>query len=781
MKNNDKRPTMARKISRKPLALALLPLFVHGQSTTLEEVVVTAQKRIQSTQDVPIAISAFGSEQLENLGSTGLQQLTEHIAGVELFDDRGAGQPTWVIRGVGLADFNANNTPTAAIYYDDFYLFSNALGGIGLFDIDRVEVLKGPQGGLYGRNTSGGAVIAVSRKAEIGGGSNGYVKGAYGRWNQSKVEVGIGADLGDSAAMRFAAVSKKGGGWQDSLATPENDRHGDQGFEAARLQFAVDTSEQSLWQIKLDVGRDDSETTLAQGVASLAADGGRCAPALAGSFSQQGCLTLANVTGVAALGTGLGPLSSEQGTDGKRSTSSPINSLDNSWVGINSRFDWEGESFDFTSITAYLDYDFKQIYDFDASPLRLLEENSSTKLLGWSQEFRFQSQASENLFWQAGLVYSEEKIDERRDATAVDNVLVFPSMSYRAFRQEGESLAVYGQFEYDLNEDWSLNGSLRYTKEDKELKNYRFFESDPLGVDLNGSGDTNPFFWLNNVNADYSLASKLSGNIGVNWHVNEETLAYAKITKGFKSGGFFGGFSFSPEELKAYDEEIVWSYEVGLKSQWLDNTLRVNSAFYYYDYKDVQGFTQQSSAVTNTVITKLGNLGDAKHQGAEVEIDWLPTFAPGLSVSGQLAWLEAEYKNSPTIAADPDGFEYPLNGLQRTSAPTFSTALQISYESSISNELSLKSSLNYSWRDDITPRDSLGSNVDYALAGIESYQLLGARVSLSPEDDQWSVSVSVDNLTNENYLVTRSADDLGSFNSIYGRPRSWSLELQYNW
>lgn len=174
---------MSRLPVRTALAVALAGFTASAaySAPMIEEVVVTAQKRTESVQDVSIAIRAFSEEELSNLSTNNLEELTEFVSGAELFDDRGAGQPTWVIRGVGLADFNSNNTPTAAIYYDEFYLTSNVLGGIGMFDIGRVEVLKGPQGGLYGRNTSGGAVRVMSTRPVVGEEFNGYITGSYGR------------------------------------------------------------------------------------------------------------------------------------------------------------------------------------------------------------------------------------------------------------------------------------------------------------------------------------------------------------------------------------------------------------------------------------------------------------------------------------------------------------------------------------------------------------------------------------------------------------------------
>ncbi|GAA6151885.1 TonB-dependent receptor [Pseudoteredinibacter isoporae] len=760
-------------------AVACLPMAVKAQ--TLEEVVVTAQKRDQSSQDIPISVSAFSAEQISKLGNTGLQELAANVAGAEIFDDRGSGQPTWVIRGVGLADFNPNNTPTAAIFYDEAYMFSNVLGGIGLFDIEQVEVLKGPQGGLYGRNTSGGAVRVNSRRAKVGEESNGYVRGSLGRWNKSRLEAATGFDIGDNAAVRLAAVSSQGGGWQDSLATEGDDEFGDQGFTALRAQLAWQLNEKTDVLLKIDYGRDNSETYLAQGQASFLADGsGRCPAVAAGGAANESCFTLANILSNFVFGTGTGPLATDQDDQGRRTSSNPINELDNDWRSANMRWQWEGDNIQFTSITTAMDYNFKQNYDFDASHLTLFHERSRSELSAWSQEFRWQGELSDSVYWLLGASYSDEEVLAHRDSD-LSQLVDFPSLGFRSFTQETTSAAAYGQLEWEFHEAWKIHGSLRYTKEDKDLINYRFFESEGNGVDLNGDGQLQPFFWLDGVNQKADLDSHFSGHIGLDWTPNDEVLMYAKATRGFKSGGFFGGFAFSAAELAAYDEELIWSYELGWKTDLLDRRLRFNGAVYYYDYQDVQGFTQEFNQQIDGVLTKLGNLGDAEHKGVEIELTYLPEFIDNLQLSLQANYLSAKISESATIGLDPDGVQVPLQGLRRAFAPEYSFGFQLEHQTDLNEHYQLNSSLNYSWRDDINADDAYGTNLDRALFGIESYQLLGMRFELLPTAADWKVALLLDNVTNEAYSLNRSADDLGSFNRVQGRPRSWTLELSYEW
>ena len=162
----------------------------------------------------------------------------------ELFDERGSGQPTWVIRGVGLADFNANNTPTAAIYYDEFYLTSNVMGA-GHVRPGPGGGPERPQGGLYGRNTSGGAVRVLSVRPDLEQELNGFIQGSYGRWDRSIAEGAVGGKITDNSAFRLAGMTDQNGGWQDTLATAGDDDYGDRGFHLRACPVAVPAHRQA--------------------------------------------------------------------------------------------------------------------------------------------------------------------------------------------------------------------------------------------------------------------------------------------------------------------------------------------------------------------------------------------------------------------------------------------------------------------------------------------------------------------------------------------------------
>lgn len=751
-------------------ALAALTVSTVHAAPVIEEVVVTAQKRTESVQDVSIAIKAFNEDDLRNLNTNNLEELTEFVSGAELFDDRGAGQPTWVIRGVGLADFNSNNTPTAAIYYDEFYLTSNVLGGIGMFDIGRVEVLKGPQGGLYGRNTSGGAVRVMSVRPVVGDELNGYVKGSYGRWDRAGLEGAFGGTLTDTTAFRISASTDQGGGWQDSLATPGDDEYGDRDFMAVRGQFAYQPSEAFDLLLKLEGGTDKSETTL--GYARALYDpntGDYCSSAIAGKHDEKNCVTLSNLTNAFALTPGdPGVLPSGQRKDGTKVLSNPINELDNSWEGANLQMNWDFDFATLTSITGYLNYENNQTFDYDAQPLALFEESpGEAELTLWSQELRLLSNSDGPLTWLAGVMYAEDEVKENRQGSTIDNVLVFPTVISRGFTQTTESWAVYGQVEYELSDAWTLHGSLRYTDENKDLE-------DAFAYDK-----VDEFFYIQDVNKSVELDENWSGHVGIDWAVTDDAMVYARVTQGFKSGGFFGGFSLAEEDLDPYAEETVLSYEVGFKSGWLENSLQLNGAAYFYDYQDVQGFTQVANELTGTVVTKLGNLGDAEHTGAELDMVWLPL--EGLSLQASLSWLDAEITDSDTLALDQAGEVFPIEGLKRSYAPEWSTSVQARYEWSFSDSLLAAVQLNYSWRDDLNGEDSALSNINLAAFSYEDYQVLNGRISIGSPEQTWEVALVGRNLSDEEYWANATGDDLASFTSIPTRPMSYAIEAIYSW
>jgi iron complex outermembrane receptor protein len=777
--------TIQKNLIAMAIASVVTPFAAHAD---IEEIIVTANKRAQSIQDVPIAISAFDNAALAEIGADSLENLTNFVPGVALFDDRGAGQPTWVIRGVGLADFNANNTPTAAIYYDEAYMTSNALGGIGLYDVERVEVLKGPQGGLYGRNTTGGAVRIVSNRPNVAE-SGGYASVGYeARYGGTVVEGAYNAAVSEELALRVAMQRTDGGGWQDSLATPEDDDHGDRDSLAIRGQLLYSPSDDLEILFKADIGRDNSETMLgrANGFYSDAIDEDPtsdgygyplffpCAAIMSGQRDETTCFGMHNLLGDPRL-------PSDQTKNGSVVLSNPINQLDNDWTGYTLTVDKDLGYASLVSISSFLNFDYYQDFDYDGTPFVLVQSRDGypdhdTTIEQWSQEFRLLSNNEGPLTWLAGATYAKDTNDTMTSADVTMLSMLDPEnvpfdLVTNTYSQETTTWAVYGQAGYDISDSLNINGSLRYTDEDKEID---YVTNMGVGSNITAIGSVEGL--------TSSLDSNWSGHLGIDWRVTDNTLVYAKYSRGFKSGGFFAAWTDDVDTLIPYKEEVNDAFEVGVKSNPSDE-LQVNASVYFYDYQDTQGKRSLPADVAvnqSGTLSGLGTLGDAEHTGAELDLLWSPAQMPGFSVQLAGAWLDAEITSSDYVSYDQLGVETSLEGLDRDFAPKTSYSVNIRQEANVTESLLGSASLTYSWRDDLAPRSSQLSDIDYGLLGQTDYGVLNLYLAIANVNEGWELSIVGENITDEVYIVRATGDDGGSYMDMLGRPATWSVNARFD-
>jgi iron complex outermembrane recepter protein len=758
--------------------IALLPVIACAVATPLtvaaadadggglEEVIVTAQKRSENLQDVGIAVDSFHAEDLRELGLHSLGEVTKFASNVQLFDAYGSGQPTWVIRGVGLQDFNANNTPTAAIYVDDVYLTSNVMGGQSLFDLERIEVLKGPQGALYGRNTSGGAVRLLSKRPNPSA-PDGYVYANYGRWQDVAFEGAANVPLSESTAVRVAGRwSQSSEGWQNNVVTGEE--HGKQDRWAVRASLLSALGENGEIIARVHAAEDRSETALGQTVGLYnPATFGFCDPLLAGRLDDSQC---------AAYSTFFDPqfrFPEVQSDDGSTTLSDPINQLDNSSTGASLEINWDFGGVTLTSITGYEDFSYHLLFDYDGGYGEFSHQNARTDIKTFSEELRLASATENSLRWQLGLEYAADELTEDRQFLFGDDFITLgPIFGGEAgllgYDQDTTSYAAWAQIGYQLSDTLKLNAGVRYTDEEKKYKNG--------STSVRSGGVVYPF--STGLKDDLQL-DIFSGKLGLDWSVGDDALLYASVSKGFKSGGFFGGFpSAGQASIVPYQEETVIAYEVGLKSQWLQDTLRFNASLFHYDYQDAQGYTTVQDQLTGLVLTRLGNIGDAEHDGAEVELMWLPT--ERLSLQANAAWLKAKITDSDQSAVSWMGTLVPLEGMDRPFAPEFSYSVIGRYSVSLGNVLEGTMQVDYNWR------DALGGSglsvIEQTMSDqMKGYGLLGARLSLAPRDGSWEIALWGRNLADEKYITNVTSDDVASWMVLPGQPMSYGIEGTYKW
>jgi iron complex outermembrane receptor protein len=727
----------------------------------IEEVIVTAQKREQNIQNIGITMSAVGSAEMKQRALQTLPEITSSISNVQLFEDYGGhGLPTWVIRGVGLQDFNANNTSTAAVYVDEVYQVSSVMGGVGLFDAERVEVLKGPQGGFYGRNTSGGAVNLRTRRPTLGN-ANGYANATYSSWETWNMEAASNLTLGDNAALRVAGNRQfSGDAWQTSLVN--NKPWGEKDLWNARSWLLFDPSDDMRIQWKVYGGENNSELNLGRAIGLYSAENNLCAAVLSGIRDDDSCYTQA---GVAALMAGQTPvMPAVQQRDGATSLSQPLNQLDNDYAGSTLIVDYDFDDLRLTSITNFETFNYGASFDFDGTPLELGHNFSQSDIKVWSQEFRLASQPSTPLSWMLGAYVSGEEFAENRDFLLGDSLKANFQVGRLSYDQDTESLAVYGNIGYQLSSTLKFNATARYTGEEKTYRNGTILlPAFPPPYDVLASG----------LRSDYKLHSNWSGNVGLDWQVADALLVYGTVSRGFKAGGFYGGFPLEPGDTNPYKEETVIAYEAGFKSQ-LGDSLILNGATFFYDYRDVQGYIVQFSDVTETSIELLSNQGDAEHRGAELELQW--SLTDNFSVSASGGYLDARMADSKTFTRNLLGESVPVRG-QRPYSPRWSATAGFQYQQLLANAVRLNAGLDYNYRTDFA--GSLSSPADNAVYGLNGYGLFNGSVFFT--SDEWTLGVWGKNLADKTYVPRVVFDSFGDFIDIPGEPRSWGVKLEKNW
>lgn len=761
------------------LALALVGSDALGQSTApaVEEILVTARHRQQDSQQVPISLDVVEGAALTSGLLRTLPDLADSLANVEMFEDYGGqGLPVWVIRGVGLQDFNANNTPTAAVYIDEVYQASAAQGSSGLFDTERVEVLKGPQGGLYGRNTTGGVVRQITRRASLDG-SDGYVSAHIGSWQEQGVEFSTNHILGATSAVRFAGRSVDShDAWQRSLS--DNTKHGEKNLWDLRSWWLFQPSSDIRVDLKLYGGDNSSELPLARAIGLYDANGGFCPAALAGRRDDASCLSYAGMLGaLSGIEPGSDPATfspSRQHSTGKTSLSNAINRLDNRQAGatIIAAFDTGfggGSTIELILNHEVFDYGFA--FDYDGSAAELGHQVTASDISAQSQELRVTSTDTDRLAWQFGAVTSREEIIEDRQYQLRDNVLVGLIQGQLDYTQVTRSRSVWGGMELELANALSAHASLRYTHASKRYSDGRVLApAFPAPFDV----------VVSDLNANWKLGSNWSGSLGLNWQVKDHVLLYVSMSRAYKAGGFFGGFIFDRAEFAPYDEETVLAYEAGIKSDSRDGRVRFNASAFYYDYRDVQGFINVMTGVATEdgelMLERLSTLGDATHSGIESSLTWvlLPQWELQLSVG----YLDARIDHAAGTTLNAMNEQVSTRG-RRPYAPRWNGSVALTHSKPLVSGATLQTQLAANYRSDFSGHFT--SAVDKAVGILPGYTLVNGSATLTTAGEDWQFSLWIHNLTNKEYSPRKAYDSLGSYIELMGQPRSVGLQFRHLW
>ncbi len=707
-------------------------------SSSLEEIVVTAQRRQESAQTVPIALSVLSGEELAARGIESINQLQYVTPSLEVEPQFGSGQPGFRLRGVGFTDYVSNNTPTVGTYVDEVaYPLPIMTQGL-LFDLDRVEVLRGPQGTLYGRNTTGGAINFVTKKPTQD--FNAGVSAEYGRYDLFKAEGYVSGPLTDALRARFSASTLQGGAWQHNRSTGQDlGDHNDTGVRA-QLEWLPTDGVNVL--LGLHGARDKSDGL---GLSLFA-------PFPTAPFPAGPGPALPADSKRSSTDWDLRPAFAE--TIGIDPDSKPFRNNKTGGADLNAHVDFADLAF--TSISSFNKLRRREYNDWDATELSYADVYFDSDARVLSQEFRLGSKNLSAFNWVTGLYYSREKLDEQWFSD-LQNAFGFATKN--SYEQLAKTYGVFGQTEFQLADQLTLVTGVRYEHEKRELNHF------DTTTDTGG-----PLFI---APADRQITmSQVSGKIGFNYQLRAQTLLYVSASRGVKSGGFTAYNTQSVDQLAPFRPEILYAYEFGAKSD-LARNIRLNGAVFYYDYRDQQ---VQSAIYAPPFgpIGKIVNADKSRIYGAELELQWDPV--ANFSVNQSVGYKKGEFRkftdlDTPASVAANQAVFVDKRG-QDLIFPRFNYQGVANYRW-IDGAFRFDSQIDFSYRDRL--KSFFGDQ--YTIGG---YGLLGARFALAPSSGKsWEVAFFGRNLANKRYDLTRNFFLPGIDVAAAGLPRTYGVQASY--
>jgi iron complex outermembrane receptor protein len=703
----------------------------------LEEVIVTSQRRVTDVQTTAAAVTAFSTDDLKLRSAYSVEDLNALSPSVLVSSFQGEAQI--YIRGIGYSSIVGGSDSSTAFHSDGVYI-SRPAGALPAFmDVERVEVLRGPQGTLYGRNATGGSVNVISK----GPGDHLQYEGelTVGNYDRFRLFGAIGGPVTDRVGIRLAVQREKRDGYT-TLIRPIND--------PANVGLVRDRAEdKNEWMARLtvDAAITDALTFTLKGDYYAADDA-----AVTWTYFDDGTRTNPIYQALVPPNIRAKPYSRTYGSDLQPFNKPHV-------LGISGRLEWKLPDVTLTSLTAYRETRPYNRDDLDASPVFGVDQLRQEKQSQVSQEFQVTSAAPGRLQWILGAYFFNEHNFIRNEyfLPFTDALFGLPAVATCCLlqlngRTSTKAYAAFGESTWTLSDRLQLVLGGRYSSEKRGGENLVVYRDAPLNI-------------FDNV-AEFpeTTFSAFTPKAGLNFTVSDDAFLYASASRGFKSGGFNpGSYQNTP-----FDPEKIWAYELGAKLTWLDRRLRANTAAFYYDYTDLQ---VQDTENNNVVIR---NAAAARVEGIELESSWLPARTVRIDVNA--TWLDAKFTDGALL--DP---KYPALGVQSLSgkrlprAPKFKAGIGAQYEASLAARGNLTFRADYIWQDDI-----YFSAFNIPVLHERSYGWTKARVLYSSPSDRWTVAAYVDNATNETVATNKifDGDIIGS--AVLGNlapPRTYGVEF----
>ena len=766
--------------------------------SALEEIVVSATKREESLQRVPVSVNAISGDQLQHSGIVRLQDMQLPSMTVQ---EGGIGNSVF-IRGIG-SGINPGFEQSAGTYVDGIYRGRSQQSRAPMFDVERIELLRGPQTTLFGKNSVAGAINVTSARPTST--PSGYASATYDfDLEQTDVEGAISGPLGDRVRARLSGRALSADGFVENLTLGKSEPSRDDTSVRAQLEF--DATPDLLVRLKAEVSEFDKK---GRGIEIY-----NERPAVAGPFAGR---TYAEI--LAAMGADASVLNNT--LDYRRSGGAEMSKNKSEEYALT--FDWQLLNGTLTSITGFSAYDFDEMCDCDFTGANLFNVGLDEDFEQLSQEIRYASTQGNTIDYIVGAYYEDTKL-QYRDSILIDQAsllvplinarqagagtMISNTSTPRTFAQEGTGTSAFGRVTWNATDALHLNLGVRVAYEEKEAtRDLAIAAID--GAPLAGAQAViAPLVYgsVFNLRA-HSLSGSRDGwktmpSFSVQYDLADDVMGYLSYAEGFKSGGF-DARSNNPTSPPAttctapgtpagcvpaaslgsfeFDDENSQSYEAGLKSRFADDRAELNLAYYFTDFKDLQVSTFDGVLGFN-----VSNAGAAEVQGIELDGRW--KLVDSVMLRGSLAWTDFEYKEfvgqcyigqAPDA---PDGRNCDYAGKTNIFVPDLAGSLAVDWFVDLGSTLRLATTLETVYSGAYYPQATLDPATRQ-----DSFAKFNARVALSPQSGNWEIALLGRNLSDE--IVTGYAADIPlaartfgapSYGSFVAPPRSVALQARYS-
>ena len=781
---------MQKTISKLTIAVAISGAAAATTAATLDEIVVTAQKRAQSLQDVPVSVAAVDAEKISDAGIVDLQGLSEFVPNFSI-NETGI-STTITVRGIS-SGINSGFEQSVGMYNDGIFYGRDQLARIPMLDMERVEVLRGPQGILFGKNSIAGAVSQITAKPtdDFEGSITGLYEPDHG---EQDLRMVLSGPLSESVSGRIAILDRSLDGYIKNTLTNKDEQQEDERLIRASLRW--DINEDITANFKTSRATFDTVGRNLEIVKDI------------GHLSVLNALQTVQVEG-------------DLNRSGSMNPSSSDNEVNNHTLSL----DWQLDGLTFTSVTGFVDYEFDELCDCDFTGAEIFNATRDEKYSQFSQEFRFASELGNTIDYIGGLFYQKTDLDYKDviafpDSSIMQTVFALPdakggtagkralkdlvngSSTQRIFDQDGDLWAIFAQATWNIADNLRLTAGGRYIDEDKEAKRIQTHKKNTKAIGLGATGTTytNALYGAFLIEP-HEVGGKLDDEsftplISMQWDADDQTMLYATWTKGYKSGGFDARSNSHPDasvknaQKDGKDFEGAWqfkpeevnSFELGSKMALADGAAELNLAFYLMEYSDLQ--VSQFDGVLGFNVT---NAGEATVQGLEADGRW--AVSDNVTLTGSAAFLDFTYDKFPDSQCyfgqdDPDGDKLcDAAGKRKEYTPKFQANIGALWSGQVSDGLYLDASMDIAYMDEYLYAATLDPK-----AKQDAYALVNARVALANAGDTWEVALIGRNLTDETVVnfggntplaSTLTGGDGNSFYGFVNRPRNIAVQGTY--